>query len=245
MKPTMGGNRDGVMALDAVHLNIFAWNKKLTKYVRDGKLEKAIQLFQWMQREGMNLNIYSLLFRWLMHVLVWVQVNVVSMFMNRSFKMVVSYRSLWILASLTCMQNVGALKMFKKCTTSCHLEMWLHGIPWYWDMKCGQGQKALELFWQIQLYGNLFHCIIICTITMLFNVVMFHYHSLHSTCTHIVMAENAIKSTMVEGNKCFIKEFDHATNDIIPSKFNFKKFKIDLKNCYDFKIDITIEELNK
>jgi pentatricopeptide repeat protein len=63
MKPTMGGNRDGVMALDAVHLNIFAWNKKLTKYVRDGKLEKAIQLFQWMQREGMNLNIYSLLFR--------------------------------------------------------------------------------------------------------------------------------------------------------------------------------------
>jgi pentatricopeptide repeat protein len=48
MKPTMGDNRDGAMAQDTMHLNIFAWNKKLTKYVRDGKLEKAIQLFQQM-----------------------------------------------------------------------------------------------------------------------------------------------------------------------------------------------------
>jgi hypothetical protein len=75
--------------------------------------------------------------------------------------------------------------------------------------------------------------------------VVQHCHSLHSTCMHIVMAENATKSTMVEGNKHFIKEFDHATNNIIPSKFNFKKFKIHLKNCYELKIDTTIEQLNK
>jgi pentatricopeptide repeat protein len=27
-------------------LNIFAWNQKLTKYVKDGQPEKAMQLFQ-------------------------------------------------------------------------------------------------------------------------------------------------------------------------------------------------------
>jgi pentatricopeptide repeat protein len=59
MKHAMGGNRDGAMALDTMHLNIFAWNKKLTKYVKDGKPKKAIQLFQRMQREGMNLDIFT------------------------------------------------------------------------------------------------------------------------------------------------------------------------------------------
>jgi hypothetical protein len=45
MKPAMGDNRNGAMALDTMHLNIFAWIKKLIKYVRDGKPKKAIQLF--------------------------------------------------------------------------------------------------------------------------------------------------------------------------------------------------------
>jgi hypothetical protein len=61
------------------------------------------------------------------------------------------------------------------------------------------------------------------------------------------MAENATttKSKIVESNKCFTKEFDHATNNIIPNKFNFKKFKIHFKNCYEMKIDTKIEQLNK
>jgi pentatricopeptide repeat protein len=42
------------MALGTVQLNIFAWNQKLTKYVKDGKLENAMQLFQQMQQEGMS-----------------------------------------------------------------------------------------------------------------------------------------------------------------------------------------------
>ncbi len=37
-----------VMAPGTVQLNIFAWNQKLTKYVKDGQLEKAIKLFQQM-----------------------------------------------------------------------------------------------------------------------------------------------------------------------------------------------------
>jgi pentatricopeptide repeat protein len=40
------------LAPDTVQLHSFAWNCKLTKYVKDGQLQKAMQLFQQMQREG-------------------------------------------------------------------------------------------------------------------------------------------------------------------------------------------------
>ncbi len=42
------------MAPGRVQLNIFAWNQKLTKDVKDGQLETAMQLFQQMQQEGMS-----------------------------------------------------------------------------------------------------------------------------------------------------------------------------------------------
>ncbi|CAN5963008.1 unnamed protein product [Sphagnum jensenii] len=42
------------MAPGRMQLNIFAWNQKLTKDVKDGQLEKAMQLFQQMQQEGMS-----------------------------------------------------------------------------------------------------------------------------------------------------------------------------------------------
>jgi pentatricopeptide repeat protein len=42
------------MAPGRVQLNIFAWNQKLTKDAEDGQLEKAMQLFQQMQHEGMS-----------------------------------------------------------------------------------------------------------------------------------------------------------------------------------------------
>jgi pentatricopeptide repeat protein len=37
------------MAPGTVQLNIFEWNQKLSKYVKDGQLEKAMQLCQQMQ----------------------------------------------------------------------------------------------------------------------------------------------------------------------------------------------------
>jgi pentatricopeptide repeat protein len=40
------------LAPGTVQLHPFAWNQKLTKYVKDGQLEKAMQLFQQMQEEG-------------------------------------------------------------------------------------------------------------------------------------------------------------------------------------------------
>jgi pentatricopeptide repeat protein len=40
------------LAPGTVQLHPFAWNQKLTKYVKDGQLEKVMQLFQQMQEEG-------------------------------------------------------------------------------------------------------------------------------------------------------------------------------------------------
>ncbi len=40
------------LGLGTVQFHSFAWNQKLTKYVKDGQLEKAMQLFQQMQWEG-------------------------------------------------------------------------------------------------------------------------------------------------------------------------------------------------
>jgi pentatricopeptide repeat protein len=42
------------MAAGTVQLNIFAWNQKLKTYVKDRQPEKAMQLFQQMQQEGMS-----------------------------------------------------------------------------------------------------------------------------------------------------------------------------------------------
>jgi hypothetical protein len=55
-----------VLAPETVQLNIFAWNQKLTKYVKDGQSEKVMQFFNKCDEKELVLT-NSLLFR---HVLV-------------------------------------------------------------------------------------------------------------------------------------------------------------------------------
>jgi len=47
------------LAPGTVPLNVFAWNQKLTKYVKDGQPEKAMQLFEQMQPEGVRPNKFT------------------------------------------------------------------------------------------------------------------------------------------------------------------------------------------
>jgi pentatricopeptide repeat protein len=49
--PPCGAADRVVLAQGTMQLNIFAWNKELTKYVKDGQPKKVIQLFQQMQQE--------------------------------------------------------------------------------------------------------------------------------------------------------------------------------------------------
>jgi pentatricopeptide repeat protein len=60
MKPTEGvASKMVAMAPSIMQLNIFSWNKKFTKYVKDGQPQRAMQLFQQVQREGINLDKFT------------------------------------------------------------------------------------------------------------------------------------------------------------------------------------------
>ncbi len=63
--------------------------------------------------------------------------------------------SLWGLAWLRCMQNVGAWRILTECSTrcqsSCNVVAWNPMLSG--PVKCGQGQKAPELFQQMQQEG--------------------------------------------------------------------------------------------
>ncbi len=51
----------------------------------------------------------------------------VGVLMTRSFKVGVIEMSLWAVALLTFVQNVGAWRMLGECSTRCPLEMWFLG----------------------------------------------------------------------------------------------------------------------
>ncbi len=43
-----------------VQFNVFACNQKLTKHVKDGQLERVMQLFQQMGQQGVSPNKFTL-----------------------------------------------------------------------------------------------------------------------------------------------------------------------------------------
>ncbi len=62
-----------------------------------------------------------------MHGLAYLRLTSTSMFMSRSLNMDGIQISLWEVAWLTCMQNVGAWRMLGECPTRCHHIMWSLG----------------------------------------------------------------------------------------------------------------------
>jgi hypothetical protein len=66
-----------------------------------------------------------------MHELIWLHLKKVGVLINKSLNVDEIQMCLCAIACLTCMQNVGTLRMLGECSRRCHLEMWSLGPPSY------------------------------------------------------------------------------------------------------------------
>ncbi|KAH9540910.1 hypothetical protein CY35_14G031200 [Sphagnum magellanicum] len=141
------------MAPGTVQLNIFAWNQKLTKYVKDGQPEKAIQLFQQMQQDGVIPNKFT--FVPLINACAGLGALEGGRRVHEQLIQSGCESDVFVGSSL--------VDMYAKCGSikdawSVFNKMPLRNVVTWNAMvlghvKCGQGQKALELFQQMQQQG--------------------------------------------------------------------------------------------
>ncbi|CAK9200416.1 unnamed protein product [Sphagnum troendelagicum] len=141
------------MAPGTVQLNILGWNKKLRKFVKDGQAQKAMQLFQQIQQEGMSPDTFT-----------FVQVinaraglgaleegrHVHEQIIQNGCESDVFVGNSLVDMYAKCGSIEDAWKMFKKMPSR-DVVTWNTMI--LGRVKCGQGQKALELFQQMQQEG--------------------------------------------------------------------------------------------
>jgi pentatricopeptide repeat protein len=108
--------------------NVFTWTSLILGHVKCGQGQKALELFRQMQQEGVWLN--SVTFVAVLNACASiVALEEAGLLMSRSFKVDGIQMSNWGIAWLTYMQNVGACRMHRECSTRCHLEMWSLRLP--------------------------------------------------------------------------------------------------------------------
>jgi pentatricopeptide repeat protein len=141
------------MAPGTVQLNIFAWNQKLTKYVKDGQPEKAMQLFQQMQQEGMSPDTFT--FVQVIKACAGLGTLEDGRLVHKQLIQSGLESDVFVCNSLVdmyakCGSIEDAWSVFNKMPSQ-DVVTWTVIILGH--VKCGQGQKALELFQQMQQEG--------------------------------------------------------------------------------------------
>ncbi len=138
------------MAPGIVQLHPFAWNRKLTKYVQAGQHEKAMQLFQQMQQEGLSPDKFT-----------FVQaVKACAGLGSLEDGRLVHEQVIQSDCESDVFLGSSLVDMYAKCGSIDDAWRVFHKMPsrdvvtWttmiLGHVKCGQGQKALELFQQMQ-----------------------------------------------------------------------------------------------
>ncbi|CAK9861256.1 unnamed protein product, partial [Sphagnum jensenii] len=142
--------RIAAMAPGIVQLNIFAWNQKFSRYVKDGQPEKVIQLFRQMQLEGISPDKFTFVpvikacaglgaleDGRLLH----------KQLIQSGFESDVFVGSSLVDMYAKCGSIKDAWRVFNKMSSR-NVVTWTAMISGH--VKCGQGQKALELYEQMQ-----------------------------------------------------------------------------------------------
>ncbi|CAM6092735.1 unnamed protein product [Calypogeia fissa] len=137
----------------SVQPNIFSWNGKLIKYVKAGQYEQAVELFQQMEKLGLNLDKFSFI----------PAINACAKLrkLNEGRRIhdqiirsgfdsdiYVSTSLIGMYAKCVCIED--ALRIFNSMPTR-NVFTWNVMIQGY--AKCGEGQLALELYPQLQREG--------------------------------------------------------------------------------------------
>jgi pentatricopeptide repeat protein len=141
------------MAPGTVQLNIFAWNQKFSKYAKDGKPEKVIQLFQQMQLEGISPDKFT--FVPVIKACAGLGALedgrlVHKQLIQSGFESDVFVGSSLVDMYAKCGSIKDAWRVFNKMSSR-NVVTWTAMILGH--VKCGQGQKALELYQQMQQEG--------------------------------------------------------------------------------------------
>jgi pentatricopeptide repeat protein len=141
------------MAPGIVQLHPFAWNQKLSKYVKDGQVEKAMQLFQQMQREGATPDKFT--FIQAIKACACLGALQDGRLVHQQLIQSGCESDVFVGSSLVdmyakCGSIEDAWRVFNKMPSR-DVVTWTAMILGH--VKCGQGQKALELFRQMQQEG--------------------------------------------------------------------------------------------
>jgi pentatricopeptide repeat protein len=141
------------MVPGTVQLNVFAWNKKLAKYVKAGEPEKTLQLFQQLQQEGISPDKFT--FVQVLNACASLQALAEGRHAHEKVIQIGCETDLFVGSSLInmyakCGSMEDALRAFNKMPSH-NVVCWTAMILGY--VKCGQGWEALELFRQMQQKG--------------------------------------------------------------------------------------------
>ncbi|CAK9210480.1 unnamed protein product [Sphagnum troendelagicum] len=144
------------MAPGTVQLNIFAWNQKLTKYVKEGQPEKTMQLFQQMQQEEISPNEFTFV----------PVINACAGLGALEDGRLVHEQLIQSGCKFDVFVGNSLVDMYAKCGSIEDAWRVFNKMPCQdvvtWNamilgqVKCGQGQKALELFREMEQEGRVF-----------------------------------------------------------------------------------------